>query len=546
MVALCSVASAQTSSTAAAPAASRETSAKRSDPGTARPDDSPQSEVAAEIQAVPSRWRSYDWQGRPEYSFRIYDPYHQNILKADFPLAGNWFLELNALNTFVYKSRRNLDFSSVFADQIAAGTLVFVRHNQFVAENVLFGAEVRRFDDAFVPSDFRFRINGVADFKHDITAFNSGSNGDAHLVDAFVDLRLADFGGSNDGHDNFDLLFLRGGLQAFRSDFHGLLFNDAGLGGRLFGELKRNRLRYDFAWLKLFQKDAVTGFIDFARPSSHQVAIARVTWEDLVPGWNSEWTFHYNRERRKVSGAAFRANTDTYYLGAAFNGHLGRLTFNPAAYFVFGTADQVVAEPVPAKTEHDVAAWMVLLDAQYKLDFWNIRAGYLFASGDGNPADTKDRGFDAISDGLTLFGGPLSYWVGENIKFGRGDFVRANSLLPSLRGVNDPAHHIHPGLHAFNAGVDLALSPRMELSVNVNLLRFAATGSYTNRIVIGHHGAAVEENVFFRLKPFLREANQNVIFDLGFSLLHPLQGLKDAFQRGGAVYSTFLALRLVY
>ncbi len=506
-----------------------------------------QDEGGAEIKRAATRWRSYDLQGHPEFTFHIYDPYHQNILKADYPIRGNWFVELNAFNNVIYKSRRNLDFSPVFADQIAVGKLKFVRQNQFFNENILFGAELRHNDDTFVPSNFRVRVNAVADYKHDINAFNDASNGSVHLFDAFLDFQLHDFGRKEDGHSNFDLFFVRGGLQGFKSEFHGLVFNDVGLGGRLFGELKKNRLRYDFAYLKLLQKNPLSGFIDLSVPSSHQVAIARFSWADLRPGWDSEWTFHYNRDHRNVpssgTNAMLRANVDTSYVGASFNGHLGRFTFNPAVHGVFGHADSV---QMGAAARHSVAAWMALADWQYKLDFWNFRLGYLYASGDGNPSDGRDTGFDAISDNVQLFGGPLSYWVGENIKFGNGDFVRANSLFPSFRGLNGAANYVNPGLHAFNAGLDMTLSPRFELAGNLNVLAFAATGIYTNRIVIAHHPAGIEENVFVRWKPFLREINQNVILDAGFSALQPLQGLQDAFRSARTVFSTFLAFRLVY
>ncbi|MGH9862682.1 MAG: hypothetical protein ACRD35_04585, partial [Candidatus Acidiferrales bacterium] len=215
-----------------------------------------------EIKPVRTRWRTYNLEGFPAYQYNPLDPYHQSVLKADYPLSGDWFLELNALNTVVHKSRRNLDFSRRFADQIPiarGGTCVpvpldptscpvaFFGHNSFFAENLVFGGEFRLRDDTFVPSPFRFRINGVLDYKNDITAFNDGSDGNGHLFDAFADIRVADL-----GHKNFDLLFLRAGLQGFRSDFHGLIFNDVGLGGRLFGEGKKNRLRYDLAYFKLF------------------------------------------------------------------------------------------------------------------------------------------------------------------------------------------------------------------------------------------------------------------------------------------------------
>jgi hypothetical protein len=37
-----------------------------------------------------------------------------------------------------------------------------------------------------------------------------------------------------------------------------------------------------------------------------------------------------------------------------------------------------------------------------------------------------------------------------------------------------------------------------------------------------------------------------VVLDLGVSALHPMQGLQDMFQTDKTVYSTFVALRLLY
>jgi len=495
-----------------------------------------------ELQPVETRWKVYrtlELEGHPELTYGYLNPYQQNILKADYPIRGDWFLELNALQTFVFKSRRNLDFSNVFADQIALGNLRFFRHNAFYGENIVVGGEIRLNDDAFVPSPFRFRVNAVADFKSNINALNAGNDGNAHLFDAFADIRLHDFGRSN-----FDLLFLRAGFQGFRSDFHGLAFNDIGLGGRLFGEARKNRLRYDLAYFKLFQKDGVSGFLEFTRPSNHQVGIARLTYEDfLFAGWNSEWTFHYNRDRRKF-GTLGRGALDTFYFGATFNGRLGRFLFNPAFVGVLGSAD--VLEGGSVLADHDVRAWMGLFDLRYPLDFWTFRAGYLYASGDSNPADRRDTGFDAISDGVVLFGGPLSYWVGENIKFGGGDFVRGNSLFPSFRGVNDPANHINPGLQTFNLGADINFSPTVQTALNMNYLRFNETGAYTNRIVIVDHDAGVEWNIFVRWKPLLRRFNENLVVDYGFAVLKPLPGLREAFQTRSFVYSNFTAIRFIF
>ena len=62
------------------------------------------------VKGVKERWGTFNLAGHPEYSYNPFDPYHQNTLKADYPMAGDWFIQVNALNTDVYKSRSNLDF----------------------------------------------------------------------------------------------------------------------------------------------------------------------------------------------------------------------------------------------------------------------------------------------------------------------------------------------------------------------------------------------------------------------------------------------------
>ncbi|MGA9800526.1 MAG: hypothetical protein WBQ68_16050 [Terriglobales bacterium] len=495
-------------------------------------DSKPPDEIVP-VRGVKERWGTFNLAGHPEYSFNPFDPYHQNTLKADYPMAGDWFIQVNALNTNIYKSRSNLDFRNVFPGE------TFFSHNNFFNENVFYGFELRHHADVFVPSNFKLHIDGVFDDKLNVNAIDQTPANNNHVFDAFVDIHLFDA-----GKDNFDLTFLRAGIQAFQSDFHGLIFNDEGLGGRIFGEFLKNRLRYDVVYLKLFQKNAVSGFIDFSKPSRHQVGITRFTWEDfLVKGWNSEWSVHFNYDPRDIVGTGHIAGLNTVYFGNTMNGHLGRWIFNPAVYGVAGKADHVVAG---APVRHDVLAWMGLADLEYPLDYVKFRLGYSYVSGDGNPNDKRDTGFDSISDAVQLFGGPISYFVGEDVKFGTGDFVRANSFYPSLRGANGQANYVNPGLQLINAGMDVTLSPRLQLALNSDFMRFNDTGSFTNNSNIFHKDGGIEGNAFLRIKPFLHQINQNVVLDLGFSALHPLQGMQDLFQTDKTVYSTFVALRLVY
>jgi AMIN domain len=494
--------------------------------------------------AVDTRWRTYDLEGVPQYGYNLLDTYNQNRIKGDFPLEGKWFGEADIFQTYVLKERRNLDYTNALPGE------KFVSHNNFQDENGIFGFEIRHNDDRFFPSDFRIHIDGSADWKSDINAFNTTAQGHAQVFDAFSDIQLHNF-----GNVNFNQVFLRGGIQAFKSDFHGLIFNDSGLGGRIFGNALSNRVRYDFVMLKLFQRDAVSGFFDFSKPSQHTVLISRFTWEDfLVTGWNSEWSVHWNHDPRKINQSdSNQLNLDTYYIGTTLNGNLGRFIFNPAIYGVFGTADHLVDGD---RVQHDVRAWTGVLDLEYPMDEWKFRVGYVYESGERGGSNSRtDTAFDAISDAVTLFGGPFSYWVGEDIKYSKGDFTRANSFDPSLRGTNNQSNYVNPGLQLVNGGFDTTITPRVAVSFNVNWLYFNNIGTYnTNNIVngvpttttINHHNAGIEENIFIRWKPFLRQRNDFFIVDTGFSVLQPLAGIKDAFGSSRPVYTFQIVPRVVF
>jgi len=515
-----------------------------------------------ELNGVNTRWRTYELDGVPQYGYHVLDPYHQNRIKGDFPMFGDrWFTEVDVFQTFVYKSRRNVDFTQEFnggpnGQKCFHSSGEECVHNNFIDENGIFGFEIRHNDDRFFPADFRIHMDGIADFKHDPVAVDAQSAGNAEIFDAFSDVQLANF-----GTHNFNQMFLRGGLQAFKSDFHGLIFNDTGLGGRIFGQALKNRLRYDVVYLKLFARNAVSGLFDFRIPSQHQVVITRFTWEDfLVKGWNSEWSFHVNHDPRKANTGNNLAalNLDTYYLGATFNGNLGRFIFNPAFYGVVGTADHNDATVSPAAAvQHDVRAWTGVIDLEYPIDFLKFRFGYVYASGaSGNLSKKTDTGFDAISDAVVLFGGPFSYWVGEDIKFGNGDLVRPNSFFPSLRGINAQANYDNPGLQLSNLGMDVTVTQRLNLSFNFNNYYFNSLGQFpgiglknnknNNIITIAHNEAAIEENVFLRWKPLLHQINDLFVIDMGFSVMQPLAGLHDMFGRSTPVYTIQAVPRLVF
>ncbi len=194
--------------------------------------------------------------------------------------------------------------------------------------------------------------------------------------------------------------------------------------------------------------------------------------------------------------------------------------------------------------------------SRFPIDFLKFRFGYVYASGD-NPNTKTDTGFDAISDATVLFGGPFSYWTGEDIKFGAGDLVRANSFFPSLRGGNAQANYENPGLQLVNLGMDATITRRLQTSFNVNYYYFNSLGTFPgvgvantvnglNAFIINHHSGAIEENAFLRWKPVLHQINDLFVIDFGFAVMQPLAGMHDIFGRSTPVYTFQVVPRLVF
>ena len=105
---------------------------------------------------------------------------------------------------------------------------------------------------------------------------------------------------------------------------------------------------------------------------------------DVTPGWNGEFVGHWDHNRQAVPDKP-ALDRDTFYGGSTFNGRLGVINFNPAAYFVGGRDNAA---------NKKILAGVALLDAAYTLpmaDFVTLRSGYLFQSGDRNPKDRPRR-----------------------------------------------------------------------------------------------------------------------------------------------------------
>ena len=308
------------------------------------------------------------------------------------------------------------------------------------------------------------------------------------LQEAFVDYHI------RNTSERYDFDSIRVGVQPFQADFRGFLFNDNQLGIRLFGTRDNNRFQYNLAAFWRIEKDTNSGLNDPSQPLRRDwVFHANVYRQDLpVPGFTSELSFTYNRNREgdrvtidhngfparpAVIGDLRGRNYDIFYAGYNGDGHIDRLNLTASAYFAFGQDRNSFFTSRPA----DVRAWFAAIEPSYDIDWVRIRGAALWQSGDGNPYNNVEGGFDAIFENPIFAGADTSYWIRQTIPFaggGRAVFLNGrNGLLVDLRSSKEQgqSNFNNPGLILLGVGADFDITPRFRLSANANNLRFAQT-----------------------------------------------------------------------
>src|SRR3546814_11646198 len=94
-----------------------------------------------------------------------------------------------------------------------------------------------------------------------------------------------------------------------------------------------------------------------------------------------------------------------------------------------------------------------------------FRLSGLYATGDGDPYNNTEGGFDAIFENPIFGGADTSYWIRQTIPFAGGGRAIAisgrNGILNSLRSSKDEgqSNFNTPGTVFVGAGADFDLSP---------------------------------------------------------------------------------------
>ncbi len=532
---------------------------------------------------IPDRWRLI--QSLDLVTENILDPYNQNTYKGDRPInpakvpwlpikGDDWFFVANVISDTVYEPRTfpipvgiqttaDPDRLDVFGDDLS----------HVLSQTFIFGAALLKGSTAYKPPSIEYRVTfaynvNYVDVPERRVLFVEPSKGSSRLdhflgvQEAFVDYHFTQF-----DNDRFDFISIRAGIQPFQADFRGFLFQDQQLGLRLFGNRDNNRLQFNVAAFWRLEKDTNSGLNSVVQsPRDDFVLFANVYRQDfLIPALTSQVTVAYNRNREAddieiddngfpvrpaLLGTLRGREYDVFYLGYNADGRIGRINLTASAYWALGEDRNNFFTDRPA----DINATFAAAELSYDKDWMRFRLSGLYASGDDDPFDDVEGGFDAIFENPVFAGADTSYWIRQTIPFAGGGRAVAvngrNGILNSLRSSKEQgqSNFNNPGTMLVGIGADFDLTPELRFTANANHLWFENTSSLENLRVEGsipkEIGYDLSASAIWRPK-----ANQNMVFRLSGATLLAGDGFRDLFDaRGGGrtFYSILANVTLTY
>ena len=525
---------------------------------------------------IPDRWRLIETLGVVKE--RWFDPYNQNTYKGDRPIdrakvpwlpikGDDWFFVANLVSDTVLEPRTFPIPVGVQTTARPQSLDVFGKDASTVfSQTVIAGAALIKGQTAFKPPEIEYRLTLAFNFSHVrvperrvlFVEPSRGTKRDDNFLgvqEAFVDYHI------RNTSERYDFDSVRVGIQPFQADFRGFLFNDQQLGIRFFGNRDNNRFQYNLAAFWRIEKDTNSGLNNLTeRLRDDFLLVANAYRQDfLIPGLTSQITVAWNRNREgdeiEVDDNGFPARPallgnlrgrdyDVVYLGYNADGRIGRLNLTASAYGALGRDRNSPFTGLPA----DIRALFGAAELSYDHDWMRFRLSGLFASGDGDPYDGKETGFDAVFENPVFAGADTSYWIRQSIPFAGGGRAVAlsgrNGVLNSLLSSKEQgqSNFNNPGTLLLGAGADFDLTPELRLSGNANHLWFQNTatlealrneGSIPSAIGWDLSAAAI----------WRPTATQNVVLRLSGAALLPGAGFRDLFdnRNGHRSYYSVLA-----
>jgi hypothetical protein len=516
---------------------------------------------------IPDRWRLIESLGLVREN--LLDPYNQNTYKGDRPInpdkvpwlpikGDDWFFVANLISDSVYEPRtfpipvgvqttEDPDRNDVFGNDFS----------QVFSQTFIAGFALLKGSTTFKPPTIEYRLTlaynvNYVDVPERRVLFVEPSK-PSHRLDQFLGVQEAfvDYHFSQFDNDRFDFISIRAGIQPFQSDFRGFLFNDQQLGVRLFGSRDNNRFQFNLGAFWRLEKDTNSGLNAILRsPRDDFVFVANAYRQDfLIPALTSQVTVVYNMNREAddiqidtngfpvrpaLLGTLRGREYDVAYLGYNVDGRLGRVNLTGSFYWALGEDRNSFFTDRPA----DINAQFAAVEASYDRDWMRLRLSGAYASGDSDPYDDKETGFDAIFENPVFAGADTSYWIRQTIPFaggGRAISINGrNGLLNSLRSSKEQgqSNFNNPGLMLVGVGADFDLTPQFRLSANANHLWFENTATLE---VLRNEGSIPKE-IGYDLSAaaiWRPKANQNIVFRLSAATLLAGDGFQDLFDNLG-------------
>jgi hypothetical protein len=525
---------------------------------------------------IPDRWRLVETLGLVKEKW--WDPYHQNTYKGDRPInrakvpwlpikGDDWFFATSLTSDTVFEPRTFPIPVGVQTTERPQSLDVFGKSASYVfSQTFLASAALIKGSTAFKPPEIEYRLTLALNINHvrvpeRRVLFVEPSKG-THRTDdflgvqeAFIDYHLRNVS------DRYDFDSIRVGIQPFQNDFRGFLFNDNQLGIRLFGNRDNNRFQYNLAAFWRLEKDTNSGLNNLTeRPRSDFVFIANLYRQDFLrSGLTSQLTLVYNRNResgrikRDDNGFPVRPallgdlrgrDYDVLYLGFNADGRIGRFNVTASGYGALGKDRNSFFTSQPAT----IRAFFGAAELSYDHNWMRFRLSGLYASGDNNPYDNTEAGFDAISENPIFAGADTSYWIRQSIPFAGGGRAVSlngrNGILNSLRSSKEQgqSNFNNPGTILAGLGGDFDLKPQLRVSANVNHLWFANTSTLQ---ALRNEGS-IPRDIGWDLSAaaiWRPKATQNMVFRLSAATLIAGSGFRDLFDslNGHRAYYSILA-----
>ena len=199
---------------------------------------------------------------------------------------------------------------------------------------------------------------------------------------------------------------IRAGIQDYKSDLIGSIYNDTDLGLRVTGSY--NGIDWSLYGTNRLENDLLSDFNQISSFRDQQVYIAHLQFNIGKTVVKPSIHFNIDEEGDHRRGRVGREeDVETFYIGFTTYGPIGPSKSAYRAYMEYLGA-RIMSQLVGAipLRDQNVRAFAGYIDVSYPMLNGKItpHTGVFYVSGDSDPFDGDATGFDAISDHVDVWG----------------------------------------------------------------------------------------------------------------------------------------------